>query len=340
MNKVYDGIMGLVVGDALGVPYEFANRGTFTAEGMKGFGTYNQPPGTWSDDSSMTLATMDAIIKNKGVMTFRCYDHIMQNFVTWYQNGNFTPYGRCFDVGGTTRRAIQNYLDGCALWRCGGYTFDQNGNGSLMRILPIAYIPGGMAGSLSMLTHQHIISLYACEVYVDIARRLLQYENVTPIQAYSTTVHNMKNGFFFAQTMPEYERFYHLQEMSRQDINSSGYVVDTLEAAVWCLLTTDNYADCVLKAVNLGGDTDTVAAVAGGLAGITYGAKSIPEDWIAEIPKKDYIKDLCDKFNDVVQIQKSDNKDKVIKETSNEIVDNLNNRLTEITKRKVDMADE
>ena len=118
MNKFYNGIMGLVVGDALGVPVEFKKRDTFTITDMTGYGTYNQPPGTWSDDSSLTLATLDSMIKLGKVDPA----DIMQNFFHWLNDGMFTPYGKVFDVGGGTRRAIARYANGKDAAKCGGKT--------------------------------------------------------------------------------------------------------------------------------------------------------------------------------------------------------------------------
>lgn len=137
MNKIYNGIMGLVVGDALGVPVEFKKRDTYTVTDMTGYGTYNQPPGTWSDDSSLTLATLDSMVKLGKIDPA----DIMQNFFYWLNDGMFTPYGKVFDVGGGTRRAISRYANGKEPAKCGGKTRMDNGNGALMRILPVAMLP-------------------------------------------------------------------------------------------------------------------------------------------------------------------------------------------------------
>ena len=108
MNKIYDAVMGLVVGDALGVPVEFKARDTFHVDDMIGYGTYNQPPGTWSDDSSLTLATMESIIRKGGIDP----TDMMWNFSRWLNHTAFTPYGEVFDVGGTTEAAIRRFNSG------------------------------------------------------------------------------------------------------------------------------------------------------------------------------------------------------------------------------------
>ena len=283
MGKVYDGIMGLVVGDALGVPFEFRKRDTFKAVDMVGYGLYNQPPGTWSDDSSLTLATLESIGRTGMIDTI----DIMVNFSCWLGKGRFTPYGQVFDVGGTTRAAIERFQRGVEPLKCGGDLLTDNGNGSLMRILPLAFANSSYADvvNVSSLTHAHPISKRACLLYVIVAEQLMKGKSLSPI-----LTDEMWGG--------EFRRLSGIWEMERDEVKSSGYVVDTLEAALWCLYHTDTYRDCVLTAVNLGGDTDTIAAVAGGLAGIMYGCggeNGIPEAWINQIPRKDFIKDLCEK---------------------------------------------
>lgn len=286
MNKIYDGIMGLVVGDALGVPVEFKKRDTYKVTDMTGYGTYNQPPGTWSDDSSLTLATLDSMVKTGKIDP----TDIMMNFFYWLDDGKFTPYGEVFDVGGGTKRAIVRFANGKPALKCGGRTQMDNGNGALMRILPVALANGSHQQIIDVasLTHAHPISLEACLIYSDIMKDLLK-----GIPADLTVYARCISG------LPEYNRLQGLENLSRDEIRSSGYVVDTLEAALWCFLKTDNYRDCVLEAVNLGEDTDTVAAVAGGLAGIHYGCggkNGIPDEWIAQIPRRDWIKALCDEL--------------------------------------------
>jgi len=285
MSKVYDGIMGLVVGDALGVPVEFLNRDTFKITDMTGYGTYKQPPGTWSDDSSMTIATVESI----GRLGKIDVNDIMKNFCKWCDKGEFTPYGTVFDIGRTTRKSIQRYMGGIEPLECGGKSIYDNGNGSLMRILPIAFIPhtDEDIDNLSKITHAHEISLTACRLYIKAAEQIKEGKNIRAILSENEMYTN------------EFSNIPNLYKYNREDIKSSGYVVDTLEAAFWCLLNTDSYCDCVLTAVNLGEDTDTIAAVAGGLAGIIYGCggkKGIPEKWIEQIARKDWIKKLCIKM--------------------------------------------
>lgn len=285
MSKLHDAIMGLVVGDALGVPVEFKQRDTYQVTDMIGYGTYNQPPGTWSDDSSMTLATLESI----GRLGKIDPTNIMGNFFRWLEHADFTPWGKVFDVGTGTQRAISRYAKGIPVSRCGGDNIRDNGNGSLMRILPLALVPhtGRDIIDVSSLTHAHSISQNACLIYVSISDHLLAGESKE--QAVAKGIQ--------AITSEEYARLPEIHQCERGEIKSTGYVVDTLEAALWCFLNTDNYRDCVLTAVNLGDDTDTVAAIAGGLAGILYGVggdAGIPEQWISNIARQEWIRQLCE----------------------------------------------
>lgn len=305
MGKFYNAIMGLVVGDALGVPYEFKKRDSFTATGMTGYGTHNQPPGTWSDDSSLTLATIESLIHNEGINL----DDIMNNFAMWYAYGDYTPYGKAFDIGRTTKEAINRYRSGVDVKHCGGKAERDNGNGSLMRILPLLFTPVTIIDychpemwlyAVSSLTHAHEVSCRACWTYIDTAAAVLNYGNKEGIK-------NYLSGF---EHFTPFERVAYLDSLTRDEIKSTGYVVDTLEAALWCFLKTESYRECVLMAVNLGGDTDTIAAVSGGLAGLYYGTggeKGIPQEWIDQIARREDITELCETFEKTFDTEGDDN---------------------------------
>ena len=285
MSKIYNGLMGLVVGDAMGVPVEFNPRDSFKVTDMTGYGTYDLPAGSWSDDSSMMLATVESIARLGEIDT----DDIMKNFVRWVNDGEFTPYGELFDIGRATRNAIQRYVQGIPAEQCGGTAEWDNGNGSLMRILPLAFLDCDYetVNAVSSLTHAHEISIAACRVYVYIARQLF----------HGKTLEEIYNCFGMKQST--FERLPILKDLTRDEIKSTGYVVDTLEAALWCNLNSSSFRECILLAVNLGDDTDTIAAVAGGLAGIIYGVggeQGIPEEWINQIARKEWIAELCGKF--------------------------------------------
>ncbi|RSX51672.1 ADP-ribosylglycohydrolase family protein [Bifidobacterium samirii] len=256
-----DAIYGQAVGDALGVPYEFRARGSFHATGMTGHGSHNKPAGTWSDDTSMALAVCDSIRRCDGRVDPA---DIRRRFEDWYEYGEYTVDG-LFDIGTTTVHALTSGrgMDG---------EYD-NGNGSLMRTIPLAFaaVTRADVAAVSAITHAHPISTTACADYVDYARRLIAGR--TPIDA-------LADGGPFT---PD------LADEPEESIRSGGFVLDTLKAAIWCLVTTDTYADCILRAVNLGSDTDTTAAVAGALAGIVYTVDGIPADWLAALRGKPVI---------------------------------------------------
>lgn len=293
--KVKDGICGFVVGDALGVPVEFKSRKELEKDpvvDMREYGTYNQPKGTWSDDSSMTIATMTSIVNKRGID----YTDIMEEFCRWAFEGEHTPYGERFDIGNTTSRGLNRYQNGEEPLNCGGTSTHDNGNGSLMRILPLAFIPEidyKTVENISALTHGHDRSKIACVLYVEIAISMLN-NDLTIDEHINNACEKIKTHYEGNEELGEFDRIFN--DDFTGGIMSGGYVIDTIEAVIYCLKTTDNYKDAVLKAVNLGGDTDTTACICGGLAGIYYGFNAIPIDWLEVIPKLDDILSLCEKF--------------------------------------------
>lgn len=310
MKKVYDGIIGLAIGDAMGVPFEFKSRQEIAKNPvvtMRGYGTHNQPIGTWSDDTSLTLVLMDSIAEKRQIV----YTDIMDRFSNWLMYNDYTATGEVFDVGNSTSRAILNYGHGMDPLECGGVSEYENGNGSLMRILPIAYYlqkrsiltieyQMEIVHNISGLTHRHPISLIGCGIYINIAIILLENK----LSLYEAVEYAIKAAirFYENRAWKDVNAYLRLKDLSsflkltESEIRSNGYIVHTLEAALWCLLNTNTYAECVLKAVNLGDDTDTVGAVAGGLAGIYYGTDQIPKEWLTALAKKQYIEELCIKF--------------------------------------------
>ncbi len=304
IEKVRSVALGHAVGDALGVPVEFCTREELDADpvtDMRGFGTYPYPAGCFSDDTSMALAMLDSLSSGK-----IDWDDMMIKFGAWYFDDAYTPTGVTFDCGGTCATAIENcFARDLPVAECGLSGEHSNGNGSLMRMYPIsliAYRPQEKPDSTdelidqaSALTHAHERARLGCKIYTRVLHALLK----TPERA---AIKNAlrEAGALYANSpdFPHYERLCSpdFDTLPRKSIRSTGYVVDTLEAAIWCVLTTDGYQKCVCKAVNLGEDTDTVAAVAGSLAGALYGYGAIPEEWLNTLKRRAYIEDLCEKL--------------------------------------------
>lgn len=298
--KVKDGVIGFIVGDALGVPVEFTTRIELQQDpvvDMREYGTYNKPKGTWSDDSAMILATMTSIINKKAID----YEDIMHEFFKWYRYGEHTTDGDTFDYGMTSSTAIDRFDKGIPALECGGKSEHDNGNGSLMRILPLAFIKDidfETIETVSSLTHATKRAKIACVFYIQIAKSMLENENLTIEEHIQIAADKIKEYYKDCPELGFFDRIF-ANDFS-QGIVSSGYVIYTLESVIFCLETTDNYNDAVLKAVNLGGDTDTIGGLCGGLAGIYYGFDSIPIDWINEINRLEYALSLCEKYEAVL----------------------------------------
>jgi ADP-ribosylglycohydrolase len=309
-NLAKDILFGVATADALGVPVEFKSREEIALNpvtAMIGYGTYHLPPGTWSDDSSLTFCLAEALTHELSL------DTIAQNFIKWLTQNYWTPRGEVFDVGIATTRAIRNLQKGTPPELAGGFDERDNGNGSLMRILPLLLYSKDLpiekryqlTKNVSSITHAHIRSVIACFYYLEFALELLRTND--PFKAYSIIKESV-GGFLESLTInpSEIQRFNRLLqgniwEHSVHEIQSSGYVLHTLEAAMWCLLTTQSYREAVLKAVNLGEDTDTTAAVTGGLAGLLYGTETIPRQWMYVLARKQVIEALADRLNKAIK---------------------------------------
>ncbi len=312
-DRIKGSLFGFFVGDALGVPVEFIKRNELKKNKvtkMLEYGTHNQEMGTWSDDSSMVIATIDSLNNNKGIN----YNDIMNNFIKWYKKGEYTPNGIVFDIGNATSFALSKYNNTSFL--CGSNDVNSNGNGSLMRILPISiylhYTNDPMfdvVNNISSMTHAHIYSVLSCIIYSVLINEYLKLLDIK--KAYSNMQHIIKGILEndsnrvlgdLSDLKNKFNRLIYsdIKVLNENEIKSSGFVIDSLEASIWCLLNTDNYKDAVLKAVNLGDDTDTIGALTGALAGLVYGYNSIPNEWIDVLKQKAYLTSLVDRFNEVI----------------------------------------
>jgi len=310
-NKIIAALLGVAVGDALGVPFEFKSTEEMQKKPIKemvGYGTWNQKPGTWSDDSSLTFCLATSLSEGYNLAD------MAQRFVDWKEKAYWTARNELFDIGHTTSIAIarlknilaSNNLETLKTLKLEAKETD-NGNGSLMRILPLLFHIRGMpiakqfetVWEVSALTHRHIRAAMACMIYLKLAEKLLAGENkISAYQSTRTEITDLWNQIDF----PETERAHFLnviqqdiQEVAYLDLRSGGYVIESIEASLWCFLLTSSYKDSVFAAINKGHDTDTTAAITGGLAGIYYEQEGIPEFWLAQLAR----------YEDIVALGKS-----------------------------------
>jgi ADP-ribosylglycohydrolase len=305
-------LFGIAIGDAVGVPVEFKSR-EYLKENpvyeMIGFGTYNKPPGTFSDDSSLTFTLVESLIEGYDL------NNIGENIVRWYDEAFWTADGEVFDIGKTTLIAINNLKEGINPLFSGEFDEFSNGNGSLMRIAPLVFKLLSkpiderfkIVNEVSSITHGHIRSVIACFYFLEFLRLLLtdtleKHEIYHKLQKdIKEFLNNHPQRKDFAFDLAEISLFNRLLEnkiynLEIYDINSSGYVLDTIEASVWCLLTTNSYKEAILTAVNLGSDTDTTASVTGALASLLYGFDNIPKEWVDKLSRSSDIEDLAIRF--------------------------------------------
>lgn len=317
---VKDGLIGLAVGDALGVPVEFLDRETVReinitemvgAEDKLSFSSrWAQliPSGAWSDDTSMTIAAMDAIIQDRGKID---YDHIMRSFLDWWYGSKYTSIGTPFGLGGVISKALDRFRRGKPALSCGGTGFRDNGNGSLMRILPFSLfcIQNGLSegetadfiDKASSITHAHGISRMACFIYTEFLRCLKMSGNPESAHSYICSIDYSK--YYSDKTIKQYSKLLSpgFPSANGDDISEqNGYVVPTLESAIYSVLNTDNYEDAVIESINLGYDTDTIAAVTGSIAGILYSYDGIPERWLNKLRKRDELEKLAESYSAVL----------------------------------------
>ncbi len=305
LDRVNGALLGLSAADAVGVPYEFKSRNLMKknpASDMIGFGTHNQPAGTWSDDSSLSFCLAESVAEGFDLK------NLAEKCLAWKEKAYWTAHGNVFDIGITTSSSLSRYVRNRDPLTSGAVGERENGNGSLMRILPLIFYIRDMNADerfrtvkeVSSITHSHIISVIACFIYTEYSILILKGED--RFSSFSIVKDFIKKYIkdrkicgsetlsFFKRILSETSvPVYQLEE---QEIRSSGFVVDTLEASFWAFLSADSYREAVLRAVNLGDDTDTTACAAGGLAGLYYGTSGIPDNWLSVLARRRDIEQL------------------------------------------------
>jgi ADP-ribosyl-[dinitrogen reductase] hydrolase len=270
-------LLGLAVGDAIGTTLEFARRDSKPpVTGMVGGGPFQLKPGQWTDDTAMALALADSLLANPNLDA----TDLMRRFVAWHRKGEYSCTGRCFDIGVTTRQALARFeQDGNPF--AGSRDPMSAGNGSLMRLSPVAIrhwqdraALADVAARQSQTTHAALEAVAACVAFADMLADAIAGQSKTEVLGATRN----SNAPAIAAIVGGSWR-----GKARDAISSSGYVAHSLEAALWCVGRTSDFASAVLLAANLGDDADTVAAITGQLAGALYGASGIPAEWLDKL---------------------------------------------------------
>lgn len=299
MNNRQSALIGLLIGDAIGVPFEFK-----TVEELKKYNdncfvlpTTNfsdrshrgAPTSAWSDDGAMALALLDSLISCNGLNT----TDLTQRFLAWYDRGQYAVQNIVFDVGTQTQDALVRFRNGFPIEMCSDETSPRNGNGSLMRVLPLSLWHRGSRTELiewSMLqsvpTHAHSLSKVSCAVYSVWSSNMLSNNGKA---LFKEAVDEVEEYLRNEQMFSDLASISAIKKYEDKPITGTGYVVDTLWAVKYAIEKSSSFKDAIVQSIRYGGDTDTIASLTGGLAGLKFGASSIPSEWIDALPKHDIL---------------------------------------------------
>lgn len=284
-------LVGLAVGDAIGTTLEFRPPGTFKPiTDMVGGGHFCLKKGYWTDDTSMALCLGHSLVESQG---FDANDQ-MQRYCDWLDNGYMSSIGTCFDVGVSVSSALRRFQKSGEPFS-GSKARWSSGNGSIMRLAPIPIFyqyqpPQAMhfGGESSRTTHASPLCIDACRYLSLLLVNLLQGVDKSAVLSLDYQPQTDELALIMAGD------FAH---KSYESLTGSGYVIESLESALWCFLNTDSLEACVLAAANLGNDADTTAAIAGQLAGAYYGHQGIRQDWLLALHQHDEIAALADSLH-------------------------------------------
>jgi ADP-ribosyl-[dinitrogen reductase] hydrolase len=279
-DRAVASLVGLAVGDALGTTIEFSDRDTYPpVNDMVGGGPFELNPGEWTDDTSMALCLAESLIHDPKLDL----DDLFSRFLLWRDHGVNSVNGHCFDIGHTTTNGISAYYFHHTV--VNNTEDSDSGNGGIMRLAPAAIVgwqdatvAKDLAVRSSATTHGSEQCIAAAEFLAEYLVNLYAGNDVRPAATHSSIKQIATDDY---------------TKVDREYIKSTGYVIHTLEAAVWAVANTDSFKDAVLLAVNLGDDADTVGAVTGQIAGAKYGLDNIPESWMNKLYERDRIVDLA-----------------------------------------------
>lgn len=296
-DRFIGSLLGLAVGDALGAPVEFKDRGSFPEiKIMQSGGPFNLEKGQWTDDTSLALCLAESLIESRG------FDPIdqMKRYIRWYKEGYWSCTGHCFDIGNTTKKTIEKFIENQKIY--GGSLTDPATNGSLMRLAPIvlAFYPDlkkilEYAGLSSRVTHEPLECQESCKLLSFFIFHALNGKSKDEMLK-----EKCKELNFTSRISEIYEQKY--LKKSYQEISGKGEAYLSLEAALWCFYHTDSFQAALIKAVNLGDDTDTTAAIVGQLAGAYYSVQGIPKEYLQELWRRDDIEKMG---NDIYEFNRA-----------------------------------
>jgi len=290
-------LLGLAAGDALGTTLEFKSRGSFAPlTDMVGGGPFGLKPGEWTDDTSMALCLAESLVSEHGFDPL----HQLETYVRWYRHGHFSVKGHCFDIGITTRGALENFMRDGEPYP-GSTDPYAAGNGSLMRLAPAPLSAAGnptqavrLAAASSRTTHGAAECVDACRYFGGLLVGAVQGRSKDELLAPGFAP---VPGLWDAEPLaPKVAAVAagSFRTKAESAVSGSGYVIHTLEAALWAFAATDTFRAGALKVVNLGDDADTTGAVYGQIAGAFYGVEAIPADWRAKLAMREQIEALAD----------------------------------------------
>lgn len=302
LDRYRGAILGLATGDAVGTTVEFSRPGSFTpVDDMVGGGPFHLKPGEWTDDTSMALCLAESLVEKEG---FDALDQ-MQRYVRWSNEGYYSVKGYCFDIGTTVASSLHRFASRGDPY-AGSTDPNTAGNGSLMRLAaaPLAYATRPReaiekAADSSRTTHGARTAVDSCRYFAallvgavqEVSKEELLSPHYTPVpnlweeEPLHSAVAEIADGSFKYRNPPE--------------IQGRGYVISSLEAALWAFYHTDNFRDGCLLVVNLGHDADTTGAIYGQIAGAYYGIDDIPESWREKVAMRERILALADGVYDL-----------------------------------------
>jgi len=305
-----DLLLGMATGEALGLPIAYSIREDleiFPVKTMKGYGTFQQPPGTWGANSALAFCLAESLLEGTDLRK------LGKRFIRWQDEAYWTAHGQTLEVKNAIKAALNNLRDDTLLPETvGGRRSVDNGNEGLARLIPLAFhvkaLPVAtryhLVQRFSGMTHGHIRSVLSSFILLEVIRLLLEGKNKQEAYqlAASEVRHFVKSENLDPSELRIFDRILegHLPKFARFQVHSSGYVIHTVEASLWSWLTTDSYELALITAINLGGDTHTIGAIVGALAGLSYGHSEIPLDWIRQLARREDILTLSDRLQELL----------------------------------------